>query len=248
MSESSPVIRADVRMKFYTRFLILGVAGLGVAGWFFYDGYYNWPRLNEVWAAYEELKPDDHDGSVSHQHEEPADKPLEHGDDFPQDEWESMVAERGWESSVVYSAGEARQPKGRVHGDLEIQAQFFFSVVCLLAGVAFLTKVLRARGSWIESDGDSVTSSWGKGFRFDDVTEINKKKWQGKGLAYVKHAADGATRTFVIDDLKFDRHATDAILYQVEQAVGVDKIVGGRPEEDPNAEPIEEEAPVGEPA
>ena len=213
--------------------MILALAGFGVAGWFLYDGYIGWPHANEVWAAYESLKPEG-EGDAEHAAEGHGDEPAEHSESFPQQEWEDLIEERGWQASVIYADGEARQPHGKQHGEGEIQFQFYMSIVCLLAGIGFLTKVLLARGMWIESDGASVTSSWGKGFRYDDVVEVNKKKWQNKGLAYIKHAAEGGSQqTFVIDDLKFDRAATDAILYEIEQAVGVDKIVGGRPEAGP---------------
>ena len=235
MSEQSSTIRADVQMKFYARFVILGIAALGMAGWFFKDGLVTWPHQTAVWDAYNELKPDS-EHETGHGHGDHGEGPAEHSDDFPQEAWEAKIAEQGWADSVVYQEGQARQPMGKHRTPFELKTQIILGSIFLPVGLGFLLKVFMARGMWIETDGEQLTSSWGKGFRYEEVTQINKKKWKDKGLASIKHNGG----SFVVDDLKFERKATDAILYQLEQTVGIDKIVGGRPEEDPNAEPDDE--------
>ena len=59
---------------------------------------------------------------------------------------------------------------------------------------------------------------------------LNKRKWRDKGIAKVTYRDGNRKRRFVIDDYKFHRHPTDAILYELEQKIGVDKITGGPPE------------------
>lgn len=245
MSDNRSTIRADVHMKFYTRFLLLGIAGIAAAGWFFRDGLIKYPHQREVWDAYIGFNPDA--ASDNHHGEEGHADDSHVPEDFPQKEWDALVIEKGWQNSVkrnVAEDGEAPsfgKPEGKHWSDWKIKEQLYIGAICTPIGLLFLLKIFLARGMWIESNGESLTSSWGKGFRYADVTQINKKKWQDKGLAYVKHTTDGGG-TFIIDDLKFNREATDAILYELEQAVGVDKIVGGRPENDPNAKPKPDEA------
>lgn len=69
----SEPIRANHNSKFYTRFLLMGVAAIGVMGWFLYDGLYNWPLLAERYRVYTELV-ENQEGS----------------------RWEEVAAERGW--------------------------------------------------------------------------------------------------------------------------------------------------------
>lgn len=69
----SEPIRANHNSKFYTRFLLMGVAALGVMGWFLYDGLYNWPLLAERYRVYTELV-ESQEGS----------------------RWPEVAAERGW--------------------------------------------------------------------------------------------------------------------------------------------------------
>ncbi|MEM8865970.1 MAG: hypothetical protein AAGF31_10550 [Planctomycetota bacterium] len=145
-------------------------------------------------------------------------------DEFRGGEWEEYAKERGWPT----------EPPEKDRTEVEIQNQFYWAAGLGVVGVLLLLKVFLARGNWIEADGNQITTSWGQTVPYHTVTEIDKKKWANKGLAYISYQDGEQSKTLTIDDFKFKREPTDAILYQMEQAVGVDKIVNGDPEPDPN--------------
>jgi len=96
---------------------------------------------------------------------------------------------------------------------------------------------LRSRGHWIEMDDKGVRSSWGESFQFDQVELLNKRRWRNKGIAKVTYVDGSRKRRFVIDDFKFKRDPTDTILYELEQRIGLEKIVNGPPEPPPGEHP-----------
>jgi hypothetical protein len=52
-------LRADVNMRFYWRFALFAIGGIGLALWFLYDGAIGWPQQRERALKYEELLNDD---------------------------------------------------------------------------------------------------------------------------------------------------------------------------------------------
>jgi hypothetical protein len=78
-----------------------------------------------------------------------------------------------------------------------------------------------------------LTSSWGQGFDCDEIVSIDKKRWRDKGIARINYEQGGRRRRFVVDDFKFARDATDAILYELEAQIELDRIIGGLPEPPP---------------
>jgi len=135
-------------------------------------------------------------------------------------EWESVATSREWSTEVP----EKDRP------DAEIASQFIMAGGCALVGGWLLFVVLSARGRWIESDGTKITTSWGQTVPFDAIESLDKKKWRNKGIAKVTYNDGGKVRKFAIDDFKFERDATDRILYALEQSIDVEKIIGGPPE------------------
>ena len=65
---------------------------------------------------------------------------------------------------------------------------------------------------------------------------IDKKKWDKKGIANLHYQENGRKKILTLDDFIYDRPTTDDILRQVEQRVGHDKIINGKPEPPPKAE------------
>ena len=107
---------------------------------------------------------------------------------------------------------------------------------CRLLGMFLISIPLRARGRWIEASDTGITSSWGESFKFEEVEEVNKRQWRKKGIAKVTYVANNRRRTFVVDDYKFDRYATDAILYELEQRIDQAESSTARPEPEPEPE------------
>jgi hypothetical protein len=112
----------------------------------------------------------------------------------------------------------------------EVFTQYVQAAVATLIGLFLLSIPLRSRGRWIEADETGITSSWGQSFRYDEVEEVNKRRWRDKGIAKVTYVAGGRRQLFVIDDFKFVRESTDQILFELEQRIELERITGGPPE------------------
>jgi hypothetical protein len=109
--------------------------------------------------------------------------------------------------------------------------QFVFAGIMGAIALALLFGVWRARGRWIEAGPSGLTSSWGQSVDFASIVSVDKRHWQKKGIAKVYYEDGGRKRRFVIDDFKFKRAPTDAILRDLEAKIGVEMITGGPPEE-----------------
>ena len=156
---------------------------------------------------------------------------LELPEDGRSQAWKELAAERGWPT----------QKPGEPKTTGNIVMQYFMAVVAGTASLVLLVVVLRARGRWVESNESGMTSSWGQSFEFDQVVSLDKRLWQDKGIAKVKYTQGKRKKRFVLDNYKFNRHALDIIIYDLESQIGDDKIVGGPPEPSPEEGPLPEE-------
>ena len=104
------------------------------------------------------------------------------------------------------------------------------AVIAAVVGLVLLSIPMRRRGRWIELDESGLRTSRGQSFQFDQVESINKRKWRNKGIAKITYRDGDRKRQFVLDDLKFMREPIDAVLLELEQKIGVEKITGGPPE------------------
>ena len=138
-------------------------------------------------------------------------------------EWKQVTAERGWPHE---QPGKPKEP-------IEIYMQFVYSAVAFVPGVIFAVLVFRARGRWIELDETGFRTSWGPQFEVAQITQLNKKKWQAKGIAKVYYEQEGRRRRLVLDDCKYDPDPTAAILRELESRLDPDQIVGGAAEPPP---------------
>jgi hypothetical protein len=139
------------------------------------------------------------------------------------DEWDAFATERGW--STEYPG----EPKTEV----DIKMQYAMAALAGSIGLPMLLLALNSRRHWIEASPKGITSSWGESFDFDQVERVDKRKWRKKGIAKVTYHDGRRKRRFVLDDYKFERDTMDAILYELEQRIDPEKIVGGPPEPPP---------------
>jgi hypothetical protein len=217
-------IRAVNDPRFSRRFLFMGIAAIGFALWSLYDGVIGYPSEQERALAWEK---DFHDQ--------------------PTEAWVAFAEEQGWSTSIPKQSKSEDDYRG------SIWMQYAQFGVAGLIGLWLFSIPLRARGRWIESTDTGLTSSWGQSVNFSDVVTVDKRQWRSKGIAKITYLDNGQKRRFVIDDYKFDRYPTDAILYELEQNIDVEKIINGPPEPPPGEEASEEveydtEAPAGETA
>ena len=220
-------IRADNDPRYSRRFLIMGIVAIGFGLWSLYDGMVKYPAqrlrgFNEFKTDYKSLFEDSKVNAMS------ADQFEQTADDERRHEWAKYSHERGIKSIP------------------EIFTQYVQAAVASIAGLFLLSIPVRARGRWIEANESGITSSWGQSFQYDEVEQVNKRKWRDKGIAKVTYVDSGRRQLFVIDDFKFMREPTDQILLELEQHIEVERITGG-PLESLPGEYAEEPADVAAP-
>ena len=211
--------RANADKKFLLKFLIISIALIGYLAYCLYDGFYKYPKELKRAEGYAAIKDID--------------------DDAVRDErWAEITSEKGWKRLPV--------PKAPDEVEWTIKEQYIQAVLCAIVALPLFIWYFRKKSSWVEADGNSIKSSWGQGFNYEDVVEIDKKKWEKKGIALVKYKSGSDEETFKLDDLAYDRKVMDQILYDLEQAVGEDKIVNGEAERDPQEIAAEREKAAAE--
>jgi len=141
-----------------------------------------------------------------------------------QKQWVALAESKGWKTEF---------PTERTDGG------------CTLVGAFFFGSFVMMSRRFVETDDHAL---WDRKHKatWDQITDIDKSRWQSKGIAVVHFKEDGQDKKIVLDDWKFDRNATQRIMAHVEAKTGTAEGGGENAEEDAG-----EEAPSsgsGEPA
>ena len=213
-------VRADYDPSYFKRFLWMAIGCAAAGAWFFFDGSVTYPRELDRCKAYWQ----------------PTDNPTEPWQPIEDDEWREVAKKNGWSKEKPTVKPDEQQEK--------IGTQFFYGIASTLIALPCLLKWYLARGTWVEGDENGLTSSWGQGFQFDQVESINKRKWEDKGIAKVRYSEGGHSRTFVLDDFKYQRKPMDNIVRWLEAKLTDDQITGGtrQPKKKPPGDAANESA------
>lgn len=205
MSKNPSDLRAEVNPNFKNKFLLIGLVALAIGLYHFYDPIFVYPEMRPASESYYSLK-------------------AELGDDGElQRQWTEKSQANGWPDKVPkYKPEELTTNTIYSYG-----VGFVFS---LAVALPCLITFLRCLGKWIAVEDNRLVNSAGQNVGFDQITKINKSKWEKKGIAKLVYSDGGKEKSFVIDDLKFDRATSDQIMEMVEDKVGVDLIEGGESE------------------
>ena len=206
MTDSTSALRAEVNSNFKYKFLLIGLIALAVGLYHFYDPIFKYPKMRPASEAYVALQ-----------------QKLEGNDGELQRQWDAMAESNGWPKGIPKYA-----PKELTTNT--IYSYFIGVLFTFIAGIPCLITFLRCLGQWIGVEGDGLVNGKGQKVAFADINKIDKTRWEKKGIAKLVYSEGGSEKTFVIDDLKFDRETTDKIMELVEEKVGVDKIEGGSSE------------------
>ena len=200
-------VRADSDNRFLQRFLLIAIVCYAFGLWSLYDGVVSYPKERERAQAFEQIMASSDD------------------DLNRQTEWESLAKEKGWKLAP---------PKKSVSEiESDIQWQYGMALVSAIAGTILLVNYLRTRNSWVELAGNRIQTSWGEAFDINNIEELDKRRWQKKGIARVQYRDDqGRIRRFVLDDFKYDRKAMDGIIREIESGIDRQRIVGGPTQEE----------------
>jgi len=207
-------LRASFQSSYLRRYMILAAVCLGMSAWFAYDGFIGYPAKLERSEAFAQLG------------------------DLPgrqlEDRWTEIAEENGWSKRRPEKSPE------EIEGD--IREQYFWSALTLLLGIPALYFLVRSRGSWVERTGDGIATSWGQAFKFADVTNLNKRRWERKGIAVAAYTDAGEGKTFTFDDFKFEREPLGKMLRDLESHLADEQITGGLSEVAADARRAEEKA------
>jgi len=206
-------LRTEINPKFLFRMGMIALFGIGMTLYCLYDGLVAWPAQSKQAHAFLEFKEKEENSEL---------KVMELFE-----KWKGVAAEQDWPAGNA--AGE-QTPYGPPKKPYDINGQFYMAAVTGFFGLFFLAKLLRNLGCWIEADDEGMHSSEGRELKFSQVTALNKKKWDNKGIAHVLYEADGQKNKIVLDDCNYDRDTTQTILRHVEATIGHDKIINGKPE------------------
>lgn len=201
----SMTIRANVSRGYLMRLGLVGLFCAAGGGWFLYDGLVTYPNQR---IRAEEFK--------KFTEENPEMEELERIN-----KWNEMAREKGWPEGNP----------GEPFKDYDINEQFYYAGAAGLAALGFLSRFLFMLGRWIESDDSMLRDKAGRETSYANITELNKKKWQSKGIAFVGFKkVDGTPDRIRLDDFYFEREPTRQILRQVEANIDPALITNGKPE------------------
>jgi len=115
------------------------------------------------------------------------------------------------------------------HSDSDIQLQRGLGIALLPLGLVLSIWFWYASRGAYRLVGETLSIPGHPPIAFSAITEIDKSKWERKGIAYVSYQLpDGNTGRFKLDDFVYDRKPIDAILERIEV---VTRIQGATEEE-----------------
>lgn len=173
---------------------------IGAGLWFAYDGFIGYPSNLPAARAYDEIR-DLNDAELR----------IE--------KWKELAEKNNWSKRTPEKSAE------EIEND--ILGQYFWMTLCFLAGIPAVYYYWSSKGNWVESTEAGLTTSWGQAVDFTKVTELNKNRWEKKGIAKATYETDSGKRIFVFDDFKYEREPLGKILTSLEAALDRESIIGG---------------------
>ena len=172
---------------------LLAIVLIGWAGWSFYDGVVTYPDQRQRAEAFLQLR--------------------NSGESDWAAKWQHAARQHGW---LV-------DDPGKPHSRQDIITQYIYVAITLPAGLLCVWSFVRSFRRWIAADESGLLTSSGKRVPFDTITGLNLDRWDRKGIAVVLYdSADGLGK-LVLDDWKYDRTATGALVDRVQSHLAPDK-------------------------
>lgn len=165
---------------------------------FFYDGAVGYEKKND---RYREWKPFVDEGRET--------------------QWPEYAKKKGWDPEEWPKYARSHG----LHGSLpeipfpraKIIEQYVCAALAVIFGSITLAYWATQKGRTVKTDAEAVQTPSGRRVPFSAITGIGKKKWDAKGLATVRYEIEGRKGEFELDDYKYERDPTHAILAEIEQ-------------------------------
>ncbi len=187
-------VHAPISKEWRRRMIFMGAMIWGSGLWFAYDGYINWPAEEKRYQILVELTADF----------------IEEGDKITE---KNPEVKQAWQRYAAENDLKPKVPKHRSDGDLAGQRYIagFFGLI----GVIFTTWVLLQHRKSVRAQGEVITGAEGDTVKFDEIVEMDRSKWEAKGIAYAIYERDGKRRKLCLDDHKFI--GAEAIILEAEK-------------------------------
>ncbi|MEM9253343.1 MAG: hypothetical protein AAGB29_13425 [Planctomycetota bacterium] len=127
-------------------------------------------------------------------------------------EWREVAEAKGWPTET---------PEAPL-SDMSIFTQYLLGSLCLPIGLYFAGVFVLASRRWVGAAADGMHDHRGRHVAWESIDSVDDSRWKTKGILWV-HFTDttGKADKLLLDDWKFDRDATRAI---------VDRLQHERPE------------------
>lgn len=215
-------VHARISKEWRRRMVFMALMLNGSALWFLYDGYVAWPaetaRHQQLRAVLGTPETDENGEAIKLDIEKISKDPE---------------AVRAWEKYAKEHDLKPKLPKHRSSGDLA--GQRGIGGVLLAFGLTFVGWVALQHRKSVRADGDIITGANGETVPFDSIVEMDRRKWESKGIAYAIYETDGQRRRLCLDDHKFI--GCEEIILEAERRIAVRQ-----------GEPAETTAPADEQA
>jgi hypothetical protein len=202
-------IRANISRNYLMRLGLVGLFCVAGGSYFFYDGLVGYPAWQERGRDYQKF--------------------IEENPEMDEldrlNVWKERAVEKGWPEENPFDP-DTNKPIS----DQKITDQFVWGTAAGLIGLGFLARLTWMFPRWVECDDTLLRDKAGHEAAYANITELNKKKWQSKGIAFVHYKANGGTEKIRLDDFYFEREATRQILRKVEANIDPALITNGKPE------------------
>ncbi|QNN21961.1 hypothetical protein HED60_06645 [Planctomycetales bacterium ZRK34] len=207
-------IEARVNPTWAWKWVIMAGFCLGFGALCIYDGLIAYPNHNQKVAAFAHYQPDaaeklfDISGQPAGWSFDETKLDYTGHADFP-----AFADAMGWSD----------ENPGPPKSDTDITTQWIMLVICALIGASALIWVFLHKGTKLIADENGFIASDGTRIGYAEITDINKAKWDSKGIAVVHYKTpEGADATAKIDDWVY--RDGDLVLEQVEQMTGIGAI------------------------
>ena len=176
-------INATLTKEWKRRWLILTGFMFAGALWFYYDGFIGYPKMAERYQEYEQLT----EKLIS------SGKAVDKRDQIVVETWRDYATEQGWKRDV---------PKKK--GEKDFSTQKKFGSFLVVVGLILLGWYRKSTQQSVLFDGTTITGTDGNQVKAADVSSIDKRKWENKGIVYAHYEKDGNSLKMTLYAYKFD--------------------------------------------
>lgn len=119
--------------------------------------------------------------------------------DDPESLWRELAVRKGWDEKVA----DELMHKGKIN------EQYWVAGVCGVLILISLFFILRIMGRNMRVTDKSYFAPGGKEIPFSEMTVIDKRKWDNKGLATIQYEENGSTKKAKVDGMLYGQFVAE---------------------------------------